>query len=98
MHDDEDKVKATLQDSTTVQPTLDALSPHYGEIVLPVVIVTGDADMILAPDLNAYPLHSHIAHSRLVVLKNVGHALPQTQPEAIVDAIHTTWEPVSITP
>lgn len=53
--------------------------------------------MMLAPELNAYPLHSHIAHSRLVVLKNVGHALPQTQSEAIVEAIHTVWEPIYLT-
>lgn len=89
------EVKAIFQDSTTLQPTLDALSPRYGTIQLPVAIVTGDADSIVAPEQNTYPLHSCIAHSTLIVLPETGHAIPQTQPEAVVDAIHSIWKQVT---
>jgi pimeloyl-ACP methyl ester carboxylesterase len=81
------QVKAMFQDSTTLQPTLDVMHPLYDQIHLPVTIITGDVDAMVDPRQNAYPLHEAIAHSRLIVLPQVGHAIPQTQPEAIVNAI-----------
>jgi len=89
------QAKATFQDSTTIQSTMDNLSPRYSEIRLPVIIVKGNADSFVAAKQNSDLLHSRIAHSQLVVLPDTGHAIPQTQPQAVVDAIHTVWEQVS---
>ncbi len=81
------QIKAALQDGSTLQSTLNSMKKRYGEINLPIVIVTGDSDNLVSAKDNAYRLHSRIPQSRLIILPNTGHAIPQTQPEAIVNAI-----------
>lgn len=88
------QVKAIAQDSTTIGTTLKALGTRYGNIRLPVVIVTGDSDELVKPEQHSYPLHKAIAHSKLIVLLNTGHEIPHTRPEAFMDAIHMVWEQV----
>ncbi|NWF62246.1 MAG: alpha/beta hydrolase [Fischerella sp.] len=82
------QIQAMLQDNSSLQSTLNIMKKHYGEINIPVVIVIGDADNFISPKVNAYRLHSHIPHSQLCVLPKTGHAIPQTQPEAILKAIN----------
>ena len=86
-----DRISAWAYDETTLRASLARLSPQYAEIDLPVVIVTGDADRVLSPDDHSYPLHNAIGHSKLIVLPDTGHQLPQTRPEAIVAAIDDAW-------
>jgi pimeloyl-ACP methyl ester carboxylesterase len=46
------------------------MSKKYGEINVPVVIVTGDQDKIVAPDQNAHVLHAAIPQSHLIEIKD----------------------------
>ena len=82
-----DRIGAWAEDERTLRASLERLSQHYSEIDLPVVIVTGDADRVLDPKQQAYPLHRAIPHSRLIVLPGTGHQLPQTRPDAVIAAI-----------
>ena len=59
---------------------------------MPVVIVTGSDDLLLEPKKHAYPLHKAIQGSKLVVLPLTGHQLPQTRPDAVIEAIGAVWE------
>lgn len=82
-----DRIAAWASDENTLRGSLAALSQRYSEIEIPVVIVTGDGDRVLDPKQHAYPLHKAIKNSKLVVLPQTGHQLPQTQPDAVVAAI-----------
>jgi len=86
-----DRIAAWANDEKTLRGSLAALSQCYSEIDIPVVIVTGDTDRVLDPAQHAYPLHQTIKHSKLVVLPQTGHQLPQTQPDAVVAAIDDVW-------
>jgi pimeloyl-ACP methyl ester carboxylesterase len=85
------RISAWAYDETTLRASLERLSPHYSEIELPVVIVTGDADRVVDPKDQAYPLHQAISHSKLIVLPETGHQLPQTRPDAVIAAIADAW-------
>ena len=85
------QISACAHDERTLRASLRLLSPRYSDIQLPVVIVTGSADMLLEPKQQAYQLHNTIKGSELVVLPHTGHQLPQTQPDSVIDAIETAW-------
>jgi pimeloyl-ACP methyl ester carboxylesterase len=84
-------IRACAYDERTLAASLKVLSEHYCDIEMPVVIVTGSGDRLLDPNEHAYPLQKAIRNSRLVVLPDTGHQLPQTQPEAVIAAIDAAW-------
>ena len=84
--------EATAEDSLAVDSAMEAMSPRYGEIRVPVTIVTGDSDRLADPEQHSYPLHEAIPGSRLVVLPDAGHDVQHTRPEETVDAIRETRE------
>jgi pimeloyl-ACP methyl ester carboxylesterase len=86
------QIKAALSEATTSNSTVETLSPRYGEIGVPVVIVTGDSDTSVVPQQHAYPLHEAIPDSKLIVLPDTGHMPHHSQPEAVMDAIRQAWE------
>jgi len=86
-----DQITAWAYDERTLRGSLEALSPHYSEIEIPAVIVTGAADRVLEPKDHAFPLHQAIRNSKLVVLPQTGHQLPQTRPDAVVSAVDAVW-------
>jgi pimeloyl-ACP methyl ester carboxylesterase len=51
---------------------------------------------LLNPHEHAYPLQKAIKNSKLVVLPETGHQLPQTQPEAVVAAVDAAWSHIEI--
>jgi len=63
------------------------MSRHYGELRMPVVIVTGDQDQIVSPKENAYRLKEGIPQAQLVVLKGAGHEIPLTRPDGVYSAL-----------
>lgn len=90
-----DHIRASAYDERTLGASLAVLSEHYREIQIPVVIVTGSADRLLNPEAHAYPLHKTIKNSKLIVLPETGHQLPQTQPDAVISAIDFVWAAAS---
>jgi len=82
-----DHIRACAYDERTLGASLTVLSEHYRDIEMPVVIVTGSADRLLNPEEHAYPLHKTIRNSKLVVLPETGHQLPQTRPDAVIAAV-----------
>ena len=86
-----DHIRACAYDERTLAASLRVLSQYYCDIEMPVVIVTGSADRLLDPNEHAYPLQKAIKNSKLVVLPETGHQLPQTQPDAVIAAIDAAW-------
>lgn len=90
-----DQIRACAYDERTLGASLTALSEHYRDIEMPVVIVTGSADRLLNPKEHAYRLHKTIRNSKLIVLPETGHQLPQTRPDAVISAIDVVWAAAS---
>jgi pimeloyl-ACP methyl ester carboxylesterase len=86
-----DHIRACAYDERTLRASLTSLSEHYRHIEIPVVIVAGSADRLLNPEEHAYPLHKALKNSKLVVLPETGHQLPQTRPDAVISAINLVW-------
>jgi pimeloyl-ACP methyl ester carboxylesterase len=86
-----EQVRAFAYDERTLRASLKVLSQRYSEIEIPAVIVTGSADRLLDPNEHAYPLQKTIRNSKLIVLPETGHQLPQTQPDAVISAIDQVW-------
>src|SRR6185369_6732858 len=90
-----DRIRACAYDERTLRASLKSLSQHYSAIKLPVVIVTGSNDRLLDPKQHAFPLQQAIENSRLIVLPETGHQLPQTQPDAVISAVDLAWAAAS---
>ena len=86
------EVKAALRDEATLNASLTTLGPKYDSIRLPVVIITGDSDLIVNPQTNAYALHRAVKSSKLVVLRRAGHEIQLTHPRAVLDAISMVFQ------
>lgn len=65
--------RANAIDLADLHPHVVRTHHRYREIAAPTVIVTGDSDDVVLPDLHARGLHRDIAGSHLVWLANVGH-------------------------
>jgi pimeloyl-ACP methyl ester carboxylesterase len=81
------KVKWYSIDDTLLNTSLPAFTDRYGDIRVPVVIITGDSDLIVPAGENAHRLYQALPHAELVVLEKTGHQIPFTRPEAVVNAI-----------
>lgn len=84
---DRKRLKAFIKEDVMVDSSLEELSPRYQKIQAPVVIVTGDSDLSVSPEQNAFSLHKVIANSELVVIPHAGHQIPETHPEAVGRAV-----------
>ena len=84
---DRKHLKAFIRNDVMVDSSLRKLSPQYQKIQAPVIIVTGDSDLTVSPQQNAFCLHKAIANSELVVIPHAGHQIPETHPEAVRRAV-----------
>ena len=85
------QLRAYLEDEWSLNESLRGMSKHYGELRLPVVIVTGDSDQVVSPKENAYRLKEAIPRARLVELKGTGHEIPLTRPESVYSALQSIF-------
>jgi pimeloyl-ACP methyl ester carboxylesterase len=81
------KVKWYSVDDALLNTSLPKFTDRYPEIRIPVVILTGDSDLIVPAQENAHRLYRALPHAELVVLEKTGHQIPFTRPGAVVDAI-----------
>ncbi len=80
-------MRAFTRDDVSLDSSLRSLASHYPNIKVPVVIVTGDSDLVTPPAENAYRLYRELPASELAVLKGAGHQIPITRPGAVLDAV-----------
>src|SRR5262245_17275570 len=62
-------------------------APRYANIKAPTVIITGDRDTIVSPDIHARALAAKLPNSKLVVLEGVGHMPHHVASDRVVAAI-----------
>lgn len=84
---DREQIKNYINDEKELNQSLQKLCSKYSSLKVPTVIVTGDSDRTVSPEQNAYRLHKTIPNSKLIVLPKTGHQIPETHPEAVLQAI-----------
>lgn len=94
---DRKRIRAFIKEDLKLDSSLEQLSPQYQKIKSPVIIVTGDSDLAVSPQQNAFNLHRAIANSELVVIPHAGHEIPETHPEAVLRAVDMAASDAPIT-
>lgn len=64
-------------------------SPRYGAIHAPTVIITGDTDSVVSPEIHSRHLARAIRGARLVMIHNMGHKSDYVARDVAVAAIET---------
>jgi pimeloyl-ACP methyl ester carboxylesterase len=71
----------TLKDAVAEQ------SPRYGEIRVPTVVISGSADNSVTTDIHSRPFAKAAGDVKLIVLPDIGHAIPNAVPDLVVAEI-----------
>ncbi|MCM3364026.1 alpha/beta fold hydrolase [Niallia sp. MER TA 168] len=78
--------KANREDTLAFPLTSMQISPRYKEIEVPTVIVVGENDPFGTIKM-AERLKKDLPNSKMVILPNVGHMIPENHPEKVLEAI-----------
>jgi pimeloyl-ACP methyl ester carboxylesterase len=61
--------------------------PRYRDIAVPTVVLTGDADKTVSPQLHARAIAALVPDGRLVILPGIGHMPQHVATDAVIAAI-----------
>lgn len=79
--------KSNAEDISNLKREVMAMAGRYGELKLPVAIVTGDMDTTVSPELHSKTLVNEIDGASLDVLENTGHPLHHARKDQIIGII-----------
>jgi len=88
---------ANARDLVTLKQAVIEQAPRYGEIKVPVTIVSGEADTTVFTHIHSRPLAQAIPHLRLIVRPELGHMVQNAVPELVaaeVDRMVAAMTPV----
>lgn len=78
---------ANVQDLMGLPAALARMSPRYGSLRTPTVVVSGEADPLVRAEAQAEPLARAIPGAALVLIPGVGHMVPWVASEALAEAV-----------
>lgn len=78
---------ANARDLALLRDFIAAQVPRYADLRSPVVIITGDRDTMVSPEINACALAATLPQAKLISLEGVGHMPHHAAPETVVAAI-----------
>jgi pimeloyl-ACP methyl ester carboxylesterase len=78
---------ANAQDVAILKRFVTAQAPHYGRIVAPTVVLSGDADVTVSPDLHSRTIAAALPDARLVILPGIGHMPHHVATDTVIEAI-----------
>jgi pimeloyl-ACP methyl ester carboxylesterase len=78
---------ANACDVSELKPFVTVQALRYAAIRVPTVIVTGDRDTIVSPELHSRALAAVLPHARLVMLEGIGHMPHHAASDRVVAAI-----------
>lgn len=81
------QLRASAEDSAFMVPNAAGLQERYGELRLPVAIVTGTEDQIVTPERQSMRLQGEVRGSTLGLIRGVGHMVHYFAQDAIADCI-----------
>jgi pimeloyl-ACP methyl ester carboxylesterase len=78
---------ANAWDLITLKPAVALQAPRYAGIKVPVVVISGDADKTVSPDIHSRPLAAVVPGAKLIVLPDVGHMVQNAAPDLVIGEI-----------
>ncbi|HKH33084.1 MAG TPA: alpha/beta hydrolase [Beijerinckiaceae bacterium] len=81
------QLKASAEDSALMVPAAAGLQKRYGELRLPIEILTGTEDRVVTPARQSGRLHETIRGSELTRLPGLGHMVHYAAQDEIVRAV-----------
>jgi pimeloyl-ACP methyl ester carboxylesterase len=78
---------ANAWDLVTLKQAVREQAPRYREITAPTVIISGDADKTVYPDIHSRPLAATLPHAKLIMLPGVGHMVQDAAPDLVMREI-----------
>jgi pimeloyl-ACP methyl ester carboxylesterase len=79
---------ANARDLVDLKEAVAAQAPRYGEIALPVTIISGDEnDKTVSTSIHSRPFAAAVKGAKLIVLQGVGHMVQYAEPDLVVDEI-----------
>jgi pimeloyl-ACP methyl ester carboxylesterase len=78
---------ANARDLVTLKQAVAEQAPRYGEIKVPVTIISGDADKTVSTAIHSLPFATAVTQTKLVVLGGVGHMVAQAAPDLVIAEI-----------
>jgi pimeloyl-ACP methyl ester carboxylesterase len=74
---------ANARDLVTLKAAVAEQAPRYGDIRAPTLVVTGDSDDTVSPDIHSRPFAAAVRGAKLLVLPGVGHMVQNAAPELV---------------
>ncbi len=81
------QLRAAAEDAALMTPAVAELQHHYGELRMPVTIITGGDDQIADVGRQSERLHRELPHSEFIKLPGLGHMVHHLAPDAVATAI-----------
>lgn len=81
------QLRAAAEEVALLRTWAAQTSPRYGDITMPVVLVTGGDDHMVNPHNHSWRLHRDIPRSSIRTLGGTGHMLHHIHPQAVVEAV-----------
>jgi pimeloyl-ACP methyl ester carboxylesterase len=78
---------ANARDLVTLKPAVMEQMPRYSDIRCPVTVISGGADRTVFTDIHSRAFAKAVAHTRLIVLPDLGHMVQNAEPELIATEI-----------
>lgn len=86
---------ANAWDLVTLKPAVAAQAPRYANIKVPTVVITGDTDSSVSPDIHSRRFAATVPNAKLIVLPNVGHMVQNAAPDVVVREIEAMIEGIA---
>jgi pimeloyl-ACP methyl ester carboxylesterase len=75
---------ANARDLVTLKAAVTEQAPRYKDIKVPAVVITGDTDTTVSPNIHSRPFAAAVPNAKLVVLPGIGHMVQYAAPDAVV--------------
>ncbi|CAA9318032.1 MAG: hypothetical protein AVDCRST_MAG90-856, partial [uncultured Microvirga sp.] len=81
------QLRASAEDSAFMVPAASAMQDRYGELEMPVAILTGSDDRIVTPARQSIRLHHAVPTSEITVVPGLGHMMHYGAHDEIMAAV-----------
>jgi pimeloyl-ACP methyl ester carboxylesterase len=78
---------ANAQDVAALRAFVTTQVPHYRDLTMPTVVLTGDADTTVSPTLHSRAIAAMLPDARLVILRGIGHMPQHVATDDVIAAI-----------
>ncbi|WP_407177064.1 alpha/beta fold hydrolase [Bradyrhizobium sp. STM 3562] len=86
---------ANARDLITLKAAVIEQMPRYGDIEVPITVISGDLDKTVSTDIHSRAFARAVPHARLIVLEGVGHMVQQAAPDVVMAEVEAMIEQVA---